>query len=82
MPYNAPFAYTKSRARVGVNLYKYELPSVGQPFKIKVSRASTGEVIFDTSAFQFVYSNQYLEVSTAITNDLVYGLGERRMKTF
>ena len=51
---------------------------VGGLFSFQVVRASTSQVIFDTSIGAFHYSPQYIEFSTAQPADAnVYGLGER-----
>lgn len=56
------------------------------PFGFYVQRASTGEVLFNTSASSsnplfrnLVFEDQYLELSTQLSADAnIYGLGERR----
>jgi len=50
---------------------------VKDPFSILVKRKLDGEILLDTS--DFVYSNQYLRVSTKLPtrNPNIYGLGER-----
>ena len=48
-----------------------------QPFSFTVSRASSGEVIFDTSAASLVFESQYLRLRTKLPTDPnIYGLGE------
>ncbi|TPX12191.1 uncharacterized protein E0L32_007077 [Thyridium curvatum] len=47
------------------------------PFSFKVSRASSGEVLFDTSAANLVFESQYLRLRTKLPeNPNLYGLGE------
>lgn len=49
------------------------------PFSFVVSRAS-GEIIFDSSAGAFMYTNQFLQVVTSTAqNPNIYGLGEHRV---
>ncbi len=50
---------------------------VASPFSFKVTRASTSEVLFDTSAASLVFETQYLRVRTALPDKPnLYGLGE------
>ncbi|KAL1867940.1 hypothetical protein VTK73DRAFT_3905 [Phialemonium thermophilum] len=47
------------------------------PFSFTVSRAKTGEVLFDTSAASLVFESQYLRLRTKLPkNPNLYGLGE------
>ncbi|KAB5577580.1 family 31 glycosyl hydrolase [Coniochaeta sp. 2T2.1] len=47
------------------------------PFSFTVSRASSGEVLFDTSAASLVFESQYLRLRTKLPqNPNLYGLGE------
>jgi alpha-glucosidase len=47
------------------------------PFSFTVSRAETGEVLFDTSAASLVIESQYLRLRTKLPqNPNLYGLGE------
>ena len=43
--------------------------------KIKVSR-SNGEVVFDTGAGPIIFEENFLQISSILTSDYVYGLGE------
>ncbi|CAD6336221.1 unnamed protein product [Miscanthus lutarioriparius] len=53
------------------------------PFRFTVSRRSSGDVLFDTSA-ALVFKNRYLELTTALPADRasLYGLGEHTKRTF
>ncbi|XP_044321012.1 probable alpha-glucosidase Os06g0675700 [Triticum aestivum] len=53
------------------------------PFRLTVSRRSTGDVLFDTSA-TLVFKNRYLEVTSALParGASLYGLGEQTKRTF
>jgi alpha-glucosidase len=47
------------------------------PFSFSVTRAKTGEVLFDTSAASLVLESQYLRLRTSLPNNPnIYGLGE------
>ncbi|KAJ9141692.1 Family 31 glycosyl hydrolase [Pleurostoma richardsiae] len=48
-----------------------------QPFSFTVSRAKTGEVLFDTSAASLVFESQYLRLRTKLPDSPnLYGMGE------
>jgi alpha-glucosidase len=47
------------------------------PFSFNITRAKTGEVIFNTSAASLVFESQYLRLRTSLpANPNLYGLGE------
>ncbi|CCC05346.1 hypothetical protein SMACR_08660 [Sordaria macrospora] len=47
------------------------------PFSFKVTRASTGDVLFDTSPSPLIFETQYLRLRTRLPpNPNLYGLGE------
>ncbi|KAK3378615.1 alpha-glucosidase-like protein [Podospora didyma] len=47
------------------------------PFSFSVTRAETGEVLFDSSASPLVFESQYLRLATKLPNNPnLYGLGE------
>ncbi|KAK3933795.1 putative alpha/beta-glucosidase agdC, partial [Diplogelasinospora grovesii] len=47
------------------------------PFSFNVTRASTGEVLFDTSAAALIFESQYVRLRTRLPNNPnLYGLGE------
>lgn len=46
-------------------------------FSFKVTRKSTGDVLFDTTGTKLVFENQFIEFVTALPKDYnLYGLGE------
>jgi len=47
-------------------------------FFIKVIRKLTGEAIFNTQNYNFIYSDRYLSIGTTLTSSHVYGLGVNR----
>lgn len=50
---------------------------VSSPFSFSITRAKTGEVLFDTSAASLVFESQYLRLRTKLpSNPNLYGLGE------
>lgn len=47
------------------------------PFSFSITRASSGEVLFDSSAASFVFESQYLRLRTSLPeNPNIYGFGE------
>ncbi|KAH8808021.1 glycoside hydrolase family 31 protein [Xylogone sp. PMI_703] len=47
------------------------------PFSFSITRAHSGEVLFDTSAASLVFESQYLRLRTSLpSNPNLYGLGE------
>lgn len=50
---------------------------VENPFSFSVTRGSSGEVLFDTSAASLVFESQYLRLRTSLPESpSLYGLGE------
>uniref|UniRef100_A0A8K9X5J6 Maltase n=1 Tax=Oncorhynchus mykiss TaxID=8022 RepID=A0A8K9X5J6_ONCMY len=47
-----------------------------QPFGIQVIRKSTGTLIWDSALPGFTFSNLFIQVSTRLSSDYVYGFGE------
>ncbi|ODM93071.1 Maltase-glucoamylase, intestinal [Orchesella cincta] len=61
----------------------YEIEFENDPlFSFKVVRKSTGTVLFDSSAGQFIYAEQYLTMSWNPASENVYGIGENEQKSF
>ena len=47
------------------------------PFSFSITRTSSGEVLFDSSAASFVFESQYLRLRTSLPeNPNIYGFGE------
>ncbi|KAK0729571.1 glycosyl hydrolases family 31-domain-containing protein [Lasiosphaeris hirsuta] len=47
------------------------------PFSFQVTRASTGETLFDTSSEPLIFESQFVQVQTTLPQDAnLYGLGE------
>lgn len=77
LPYASPFPYTKQFSFSGNQEYYFEIANNSR-FSLKIIRNLTKEVIFDTSKYFFIYSDNYLEISTGLPSQYLYGLGERR----
>jgi alpha-glucosidase len=72
--------------RVGPEASLLRFDYKADPFSFAVSRADTGETLFDTSAAPLVFQSQYLRLRTSLPDDPnLYGLGEHsdplRLKT-
>ena len=50
------------------------------PFAFSIINKETKEVIFDTRDSRFIYTDYYIELSTKLPSNLVYGFGERAYK--
>ncbi|XP_063061397.1 sucrase-isomaltase, intestinal [Engraulis encrasicolus] len=60
----------------------YEVQVVHQPFGIKVARKSTGTVIWDSALPGFTFSDMFIQVSTRLASEYVYGFGETEHPTY
>lgn len=43
-------------------------------------RIETNEVVFDTSAFNLIFSDLYIEFGTSLSSEYFFGMGERRQQ--
>lgn len=58
--------------------FSVEIPSQGN-FYIKVTRKSTGQVLFSTQGMTpLVFADQFLQIGTQLSSPFLYGLGEHR----
>ncbi|KAL7677105.1 hypothetical protein ACOME3_003352 [Neoechinorhynchus agilis] len=64
-----------SKAKIPSNV---KVDYTTNPFTLRISRVGTGQVLLDTSIGPLLYANQFIEISTALPTDYVYGLGEHR----
>ncbi|KAI4891742.1 hypothetical protein NFI96_028027 [Prochilodus magdalenae] len=60
----------------------YEVRVTQQPFGIQVVRKSTGTVIWDSSAPGFTFSDMFIQVSTRLPSQYIYGFGESEHTSF
>uniref|UniRef100_A0A8P4K6Y5 Alpha glucosidase 2 n=1 Tax=Dicentrarchus labrax TaxID=13489 RepID=A0A8P4K6Y5_DICLA len=49
-----------------------------QPFGLIVKRSSTGAVLLNTTVAPLFYADQFLQLSTSLQSQFIYGLGEHR----
>ncbi|KAK3498987.1 glycosyl hydrolases family 31-domain-containing protein [Neurospora hispaniola] len=71
--------FPRPQAAQGANSKKSALKFTYKtsPFSFAVTRAKTGEVLFDTSVASLVFESQYLRLRTKLPNNPnLYGLGE------
>uniref|UniRef100_A0A3P8ZUI1 alpha-glucosidase n=1 Tax=Esox lucius TaxID=8010 RepID=A0A3P8ZUI1_ESOLU len=54
----------------------YEIELTHKPFSLKVRRAATKKVLFDTAVGPLVFADQYLQLSARLPSHNIYGLGE------
>jgi len=49
------------------------------PFSFQVKRKSTGSMLFDSSVGPLIFSDQFLQISSLLSTDNIYGLGEHML---
>jgi alpha-glucosidase len=77
IPTEAPFPFADPTKKVPIDTGLAVVEINKNPFWFKVTRKSTGEVLFDTSAGNFMFSDYYIELSTSVPSGYMYGFGER-----
>lgn len=78
LPYKTPFPFTKSVSfPLGGQIYRFEIPQ-GDRFGLKIIRNKTNETIWDLCNYLLIYSDHYLQLTTSLPTEYLYGLGERR----
>lgn len=60
---------------INISAVKFEYTE--NPFDFRIIRKSNNAILFSTYEGNFTYSDYYLEISTVISNEYIYGLGER-----
>ncbi|NWV66095.1 MGA protein, partial [Malurus elegans] len=60
----------------------YEVALQIKPFGIQIRRKSTGTVIWDSSLPTFTFSDMFIQISTRLASQYIYGLGEAEHPTF
>ncbi|XP_074535530.1 sucrase-isomaltase, intestinal [Halichoeres trimaculatus] len=64
------------------NKRNYKVHITDNPFGIQVTRKSTGTKIWDSSLPGFTFSDMFIQVSTRLSSQFVYGFGETEHPTF
>ncbi|KAB1283121.1 Sucrase-isomaltase; intestinal [Camelus dromedarius] len=54
----------------------YDVEIKENPFGIQIRRRSTGRVIWDSRLPGFAFNNQFIQISTRLPSEYVYGFGE------
>ncbi|XP_023562027.1 sucrase-isomaltase, intestinal [Octodon degus] len=80
--YEVPHQFVKPHNGPAASNTLYDVQVTEKPFSIKVIRKSNGKILFDTSIGPVVYSDQYLQISTRLPSEYMYGLGEHIHKRF
>ncbi|XP_048201809.1 sucrase-isomaltase, intestinal [Perognathus longimembris pacificus] len=80
--YEVPHQFVKDFSGSVPSETLYDVQTTNNPFSIKVIRKSNNNVLFDTSVGPLVYSDQYLQISTKLPSEYMYGLGEHIHKRF
>ncbi|NXK54571.1 MGA protein, partial [Chauna torquata] len=60
----------------------YEVTLQTKPFGIQVRRRSTGTVIWDSQLPTFTFSDMFIQISTRLASQYVYGFGETEHTTY
>ncbi|KFZ52922.1 Maltase-glucoamylase, intestinal, partial [Podiceps cristatus] len=60
----------------------YEVSVQKKPFGIQVRRKSTGTVIWDSQLPTFTFSDMFIQISTLLASQYIYGFGETEHTTF
>ncbi|XP_025078671.1 sucrase-isomaltase, intestinal-like [Pomacea canaliculata] len=61
----------------------YDVTIITKPiFGVVVQRRSTNVTVFNTTLLGFVVADQFLQITTRLSNSYVYGFGEHRHETF
>ncbi|XP_019573698.2 sucrase-isomaltase, intestinal [Rhinolophus sinicus] len=80
--YEVPHQFVKEFNGPTASDTLYDVQVTENPFSLKVIRKSSKITLFDTSIGPLVYSDQYLQISTRLPSDYIYGLGEHIHKRF
>uniref|UniRef100_A0A3P8UQR8 Maltase n=1 Tax=Cynoglossus semilaevis TaxID=244447 RepID=A0A3P8UQR8_CYNSE len=60
----------------------YKVLTTSNPFGIKIIRKSTGTTIWDSSLPGFTFSDLFIQISTRLSSEFVYGFGETEHPTY
>ncbi|NXQ19812.1 MGA protein, partial [Peucedramus taeniatus] len=77
VPLNLPSSPTSSNQD---RLYDVTLQT--KPFGIQVRRRSTGKVIWNSGLPTFTFSDMFIQISTRLASQYIYGFGESEHPTF
>ncbi|XP_030650308.1 maltase-glucoamylase, intestinal [Chanos chanos] len=60
----------------------YEFELLENPFGVRVRRASNKKILFDTTMGPLVFADQFLQLSSKLPSENIYGLGEHVHQNF
>ncbi|XP_078419908.1 sucrase-isomaltase, intestinal [Cetorhinus maximus] len=60
----------------------YEVTFTNFPFGIQVKRKSTGAVIWNSQVPGFTFTDQFIQISTQLPSQYIYGFGETEHRSF
>ncbi|KAJ8280469.1 hypothetical protein GJAV_G00054930 [Gymnothorax javanicus] len=80
--FEVPHEHVKPKDISHLNSYNYNVELVKNPFGVRLSRANTGKILFDTTIGPLVFADQYLQLSAKLPSHNIYGLGEHVHKHF
>ncbi|NWW52370.1 MGA protein, partial [Pedionomus torquatus] len=86
------YAYERYEVPVPLNLpgspqgsahsRQYEVMVQAEPFGLQIRRRSTGTIIWDSQLPTFTFGDLFLQISTRLPSQYVYGFGETEHTTF
>ncbi|XP_007446500.1 PREDICTED: sucrase-isomaltase, intestinal [Lipotes vexillifer] len=77
VPLNIPATPTSTYEN---RLYDVEIKE--NPFGIQIRRRSTGRIIWDSRLPGFAFNNQFIQISTRLPSEYIYGFGEMEHTAF
>ncbi|XP_010160337.1 PREDICTED: maltase-glucoamylase, intestinal-like, partial [Eurypyga helias] len=80
--YEVPHEHVKTFSGPAASDLKYRVDVQQNPFGIRVTRASNGKVLFDTTIGPLLYAQQFLQLSIKLPSSNVYGAGEHVHKQY
>ena len=82
IPHEYPFPHFLQNASSNSTSSLFDININEYPFSFSIIRKSTGQTIFNSASFNFIYSDKYIEISTILPSNNTYGLGERNSENF
>ncbi|XP_054254507.1 maltase-glucoamylase-like isoform X2 [Indicator indicator] len=80
--FEVPHEHVGSFTGTAASNLSYKVEVQHNPFGIKVTRVSTGKVVFDTTIGPLVYADQFLQLSIKLPSGNIYGVGEHIHKQY
>jgi alpha-glucosidase (family GH31 glycosyl hydrolase) len=80
IPETVPFPHFRTTELIPSEQGSCTIEVQADPFSFSVTRKDTGEILFDTRGRNFVFSEYYIQLSTVLPTENVFGFGERNYK--